>query len=82
MGGPPSKIVLLNNMCGVEDVDDDLAGEVKEEADRFGVVNRVVVWNSGGEVRIFLIMSGLAGAYNVVKQFEGRFFGGRVVRAR
>ncbi|ORY88792.1 hypothetical protein BCR35DRAFT_301125 [Leucosporidium creatinivorum] len=87
-GGDPSRVVLLTNLCGVEDVDDDLGGEVAEEANKFGVVERCFVYLVPGEtrddeaVRIFLVMSGLAGGYNAVRQFEGRFFGGRVVKAR
>lgn len=86
--GEPSRVVVLTNMVGPAEVDDDLGGEVAEEANRFGVVERCFVHVVPGErredeaVRIFLVMSGLAGGYNAVKQFEGRFFGGRTVRAR
>ncbi|BGP38548.1 hypothetical protein JCM10450v2_002497 [Rhodotorula kratochvilovae] len=88
MGGEASRVVLLTNLCGREEVDDDLPGEVAEEANRFGVVERCFVYPVPGEtrddeaVRIFLVMSGLAGGYNAVKNFDGRFFGGRTVRAR
>ena len=86
--GEPSRVVVLTNMVGRGEVDDELGGEVAEEANRFGVVERCFVHVVPGEmrdeeaVRIFLVMSGLAGGYNAVKQFEGRFFGGRTVRAR
>jgi len=114
MGGDASRVVLLTNLCGRAEVDDDLPGEVAEEANRFGVVERCFVYPVPGEarddeaVRIFLVMSGcvslpllcsfplvdgpllicatlarsLAGGYNAVKNFDGRFFGGRTVRAR
>ncbi|GAA5852368.1 hypothetical protein JCM9279_001178 [Rhodotorula babjevae] len=88
MGGDASRVVLLTNLCGRDEVDDDLPGEVAEEANRFGVVERCFVYPVPGEtrddesVRIFLVMSGLAGGYNAVKNFDGRFFGGRTVRAR
>ncbi|GAA6050772.1 hypothetical protein JCM3770_001637 [Rhodotorula araucariae] len=88
MGGDASRVVLLTNLCGRAEVDDDLPGEVAEEANKFGVVERCFVYPVPGEtrddeaVRIFLVMSGLAGGYNAVKSFDGRFFGGRTVRAR
>lgn len=62
--GEPSRVVLLTNLCGREDVDDDLGGEVAEEASKFGVVDRCFVYLVPGEtrddeaVRIFLVMSG------------------------
>ncbi|GAA6007805.1 hypothetical protein JCM11491_003970 [Sporobolomyces phaffii] len=98
MGGDPSRVVLLENVCGPHEVDDDLPGEIADEANKLGVVERCAVVvvplddddvADGGadpgereEVRVFLVMSGLAGAYNAVRSFEGRFFGGRTVRAR
>ncbi|GJN87341.1 hypothetical protein Rhopal_000290-T1 [Rhodotorula paludigena] len=88
MGGDASRVVLLTNLCGADEVDDDLPGEVAEEANKIGVVERCFVYVVPGEtrddeaVRIFLVMSGLAGGYNAVRSFEGRFFGGRTVRAR
>ncbi|POY72424.1 hypothetical protein BMF94_4250 [Rhodotorula taiwanensis] len=88
MGGDASRVVLLTNMCGRDEVDDDLPGEVAEEANKIGVVERCFVYLVPGEtrddeaVRIFLVMSGLAGGYNAVRSFDGRFFGGRTVRAR
>ena len=51
-------------MCGLDDVDDDLGGEVAEEANKFGVVERCFVYLVPGStqddecVRIFLVMSG------------------------
>ncbi|KAM0754445.1 hypothetical protein T439DRAFT_376927 [Meredithblackwellia eburnea MCA 4105] len=86
--GDPSRVVLLTNLCGPSDLDDDLGNEVAEEANKFGVVERCFVYLVPGEhrddeaVRIFLVMSGLAGGYNAITQFDGRYFGGRVVKAR
>ncbi|GAA5834098.1 hypothetical protein JCM11251_003617 [Rhodosporidiobolus azoricus] len=89
MGGEPSRVVLLTNLCGLEEAgDEELPGEVAEEAGKFGVVERCAVHVLSGAsteeeaVRIFLVMSGIAGGYNAVKNFDGRFFGGRTVRAR
>ena len=63
-GGDPSRVVLLTNLCGLEEVDDDLSGEIAEEANKFGVVERCFVYIVPGEtrteeqVRTFLVMSG------------------------
>ncbi|TKA58408.1 hypothetical protein B0A53_00147 [Rhodotorula sp. CCFEE 5036] len=88
MGGDASRVVLLTNLCARDEVDDDLPGEVAEEANKIGVVERCFVYlvpretSEDEAVRIFLVMSGLAGGYNAVRSFDGRFFGGRTVRAR
>ncbi|GAA6037225.1 hypothetical protein JCM8097_008630 [Rhodosporidiobolus ruineniae] len=88
MGGEASRVVLLTNLCGPDEVDEDLPGEVAEEANKFGLVERCFVRLVPGEtredeaVRIFLVMSGIAGGYNAVKNFDNRFFGGRTVKAR
>lgn len=63
-GGDPSRVVLLTNLVGIDDLDDDLSGEIAEEANKFGVVERCFVYVVPGEtrpeemVRIFLVMSG------------------------
>ncbi|CEQ41883.1 SPOSA6832_03620 [Sporobolomyces salmonicolor] len=88
MGGEASRVVLLTNLCGANEVDEDLPGEIAEEANKIGVVERCFVYIVPGEtrdeeaVRVFLVMSGLAGGYNAVRSFDGRFFGGRTVKAR
>jgi splicing factor 45 len=69
MGGEPSKVVLLENICGPQEVDDELPGEIAEEANKLGVVERCAVVivpleeeqegeGEREEVRVFLVMSG------------------------
>lgn len=38
------QVIVLRNMVGVEDLDDELEGEVTEECGRYGSVNRVVIY--------------------------------------
>uniref|UniRef100_A0A3B1J3E9 Poly-U binding splicing factor a n=1 Tax=Astyanax mexicanus TaxID=7994 RepID=A0A3B1J3E9_ASTMX len=39
-----STVMVLRNMVGPEDIDDDLEGEVTEECGKFGAVNRVIIY--------------------------------------
>ncbi|XP_009592306.1 DNA-damage-repair/toleration protein DRT111, chloroplastic [Nicotiana tomentosiformis] len=85
---PPTRVVLLKNMVGPGEVDDDLEGEVAEECTKFGTVTRVLIFeiteaNFPHEeaVRIFVQFERAEQATKALIELEGRFFGGRIVRA-
>ena len=37
-------VIVLRNMVGVDDLDDDLKDEVTDECEKFGKVNRVIIY--------------------------------------
>jgi len=102
----PSKVVLLRNMVGPGDVDEELEPEVKDECNtKYGDVNSVIIHETFGTVpedavKIFVefkrIESAIKGLFilltliciyvtlfylTAVVDLNGRFFGGRQVRA-
>ncbi|XP_019551574.2 splicing factor 45 [Aedes albopictus] len=83
----PSKVVLLRNMVGPGDVDDELEPEVKDECNtKYGDVVTVVIHEMPKvvpeeTVRIFVEFKRMESAIKAVVDLNGRFFGGRQVRA-
>lgn len=83
----PSKVVLLRNMVGPGDVDDELEPEVKEECiSKYGEVQKVIIKELENVVpeegvRIFVEFKRIESAIKAVVDLNGRFFGGRQVRA-
>uniref|UniRef100_A0A8C6X9D0 Splicing factor 45 n=1 Tax=Naja naja TaxID=35670 RepID=A0A8C6X9D0_NAJNA len=82
----PTKVVLLRNMVGAGEVDEDLEGETKEECEKYGKVGKCVIFEIPGApddeaVRIFLEFERVESAIKAVVDLNGRYFGGRVVKA-
>ncbi|XP_005188119.1 splicing factor 45 [Musca domestica] len=83
----PSKVVLLRNMVGPGDVDDELEPEVKDECNtKYGEVVKVLIHEAFGTtpedaVKIFVEFKRMESAIKAVVDLNGRFFGGRQVRA-
>ncbi|RMX47423.1 hypothetical protein pdam_00002155 [Pocillopora damicornis] len=82
-------VLVLRNMVGVEDLDEELEHEVTDECSKFGVVSRVVIYNErqGEEedaeviVKIFVEFTQPSETEKAANALNGRWFGGRVIKA-
>jgi len=82
----PSKVVLLKNMVGPGEVDDDLEPEVKDECQtKYGPVNNVTIYQmpdmDEDAIRIFVEFEHEDSAEKALLDLNNRFFGGRQVKA-
>ncbi|XP_019964650.2 poly(U)-binding-splicing factor PUF60a isoform X2 [Paralichthys olivaceus] len=84
-----STVMVLRNMVGPDDIDDDLEGEVTEECGKFGQVKRVIIYQErqGEEddaeviVKIFVEFLDAAEMNRAIQALNHRWFGGRKVVA-
>ncbi|CAK9267638.1 unnamed protein product, partial [Sphagnum jensenii] len=88
ISGPPTRVVLLRNMVGPGEVDSELEDEVASECTKYGTVTRVLIFEITEPdfpvteaVRIFVQFERPEQATKALVDLDGRFFGGRVVRA-
>lgn len=85
----PNVVVVLRNMVTPEEVDGDLQDEITEECNRFGQTVRVVIYQEAQSederaeviVKIFVEFKEQSEAEAAVDGLNGRYFGGRLVRA-
>jgi len=82
----PSKVIMLQNMVGPGEVDEDLEPETAEECTKYGKVNKCVIFEipnvpDDEGVRIFVEFERIDSAIKGLIDLNGRFFGGRVVKA-
>ncbi|KAL5022515.1 hypothetical protein ScPMuIL_001670 [Solemya velum] len=83
------RILILRNMVGPEDLDDELKSEVTDECGKFGVVSRVIIYTEKQSeeedaeviVKIFVEMNNQQEVERGIASLNNRFFGGRIVRA-
>ncbi|XDA82078.1 hypothetical protein R6Z07F_012000 [Ovis aries] len=75
----PTKVVLLRNMVGAGEVDEDLEVETKEECEKYGKVGKCVIFEIPGApddeaVRIFLEFERVESAIKAVVDLNGSQF--------
>ncbi|XP_066595853.1 poly(U)-binding-splicing factor half pint isoform X6 [Prorops nasuta] len=84
-----SRVVILRNMVALEDVDESLQEEIQDECSKFGVVERVIIYNEHQSeddenaeviVKIFVEFSQMSEAERARESLNGRYFGGRLVK--
>ncbi|XP_064979216.1 DNA-damage-repair/toleration protein DRT111, chloroplastic-like isoform X1 [Musa acuminata AAA Group] len=88
LNSSPTRVVLLRNMVGPGEVDDELEDEVASECTKYGTVTRVLIFEiteanfpTDEAVRIFVQFERSEEATKALIDLDGRFFGGRVVHA-
>ncbi|XP_031404259.1 DNA-damage-repair/toleration protein DRT111, chloroplastic [Punica granatum] len=86
--GPPTRVLLLRNMVGPGEVDDELEDEVASECAKYGTVTRVLIFEitepnfpTDEAVRIFVQFERSEETTKALVDLNGRYFGGRVVSA-
>lgn len=85
-----SKVVILRNMVGPEDVDETLQEEIQDECSKFGYVEHVIIYkekqsdeddDSDVIIKIFVEFSLPREAERARDALNDRYFGGRIIRA-
>jgi len=82
----PTKVLCLRNMVGPGEVDNELQGETSEECSKYGQVVKCLIYEMHGvtddeAIRIFIEFDRLESAIKGLVDLNGRFFGGRSVKA-
>ena len=83
----PSKIVLLRNMVGPGEVDEELEQETMDECQKYGKCLKCLIFEmldyttDDEAVRIFVEFDKIDSAIKAIIDLNGRFFGGRSVKA-
>lgn len=82
--GMPSRVLLLENLVGAGEADGELSEEVREECSQYGEVNKVTVYEGRKDagVRVFVRFEGEESGSKAASALNGRWFGGRQVRAK
>jgi hypothetical protein len=88
-GKEDSVVLLLKNMVGSDEVDEELHEEIQQECGKYGKVENVVIYQEKQDdsddaevhVKIFVEFHESIEAKKAKNGLDGRFFGGRTVSA-
>jgi splicing factor 45 len=87
--GPPSRVIVLRNITLPGSVDESLDEEIGIECSKHGEVTDVVIFEATEPdfpeeeaVRVYVEFNDVAAAEAALRALHGRFFGGRVVKAK
>lgn len=83
-----SGVIVLRNMVGPEDVDEELEEEINDECSKYGEVERVIIYQERQSeeddadvlVKIFVEFKDPTSVKSAKNELNGRFFGGRKVK--
>jgi len=84
-----SRVMLLRNMVGPEDLDEDLESEVTDECSKYGEVEKVIIYqerqseadDAEVHVKIFVLFHATSSAERAIQSLNNRYFAGRRVSA-
>ncbi|CAH8450522.1 unnamed protein product [Schistosoma haematobium] len=80
-------VLILRNMVGPEDCDDELEGEVAGECSKYGSVEKVLIHQGSAHetneefVNIFVVFSDPCSVHNAANALNKRYFAGRQITA-
>merc|ERR1712045_255778 len=83
-----SGVIVLRNMVGPEDVDEELEEEINDECSKYGEVERVIIYQERQSeeddadvlVKIFVEFKDPTSVKSAKNELNCRFFGGRKVK--
>ncbi|EJD75402.1 Poly(U)-binding-splicing factor half pint, variant [Loa loa] len=79
-----STVIVLRNMVTIEECDDELEGEIRDECNKYGKVQEVVIAQdpANGSVKIFVRFDNTQEADTARQALDKRYFAGREISAQ
>lgn len=81
-GVETSSVVVLVGLLSMQDLEQGVEGEIRDECDKFGVVKDWIIYLWGKELRIFVVYETKEEGFNAFLKMNGKFFGETLVSVR